>query len=192
MRLRRVFDAGLSEVTGYVLPIARERDLPMQPPKWVSGPWFFRDDRMYLIPGDSPMGYRLPLESLPWVSTGDYPYQHPHDPFAPPAPLRSAAELRMQYGGGTLAVAPGATGATGASWRRLRQQAALQPTAQARRQRPHPQQHPASRRAASLRRGFAARRCASRRATRRARPGRRSKRIRSAAASACCMCSCRR
>lgn len=115
VRLRRVFDAGLSEVTGYVLPITRERDLPMQPPKWVSGPWFFRDDRMYLIPGDSPMGYRLPLESLPWVSAGDFPYQHPHDPFAPPAPLRSAAELRMQYGGGTLEGGPGATGATGAS-----------------------------------------------------------------------------
>jgi uncharacterized protein (DUF2126 family)/transglutaminase-like putative cysteine protease len=99
MRLRRVFDAGLSQVTGYVLPIARERDVPLQAPTWVSGPWFFRDDRMYLIPGDSPMGYRLPLESLPWVSAGDYPYQHPHDPFGPPAPLRQAMELRMQYRG---------------------------------------------------------------------------------------------
>ena len=109
MRLRRVFDAGLSQVTGYVLPIARERDIPMQAPTWVSGPWFFRDGRMYLIPGDSPMGYRLPLESLPWVSAGDYPYQHPHDPFAPPAPLREAMELRMQYRGG---VVPG-TGSEG-------------------------------------------------------------------------------
>jgi uncharacterized protein (DUF2126 family)/transglutaminase-like putative cysteine protease len=99
MRLRRVFDAGLSQVTGYVMPIARERDVPMQAPTWVSGPWFFRDGRMYLIPGDSPMGYRLPLESLPWVSAGDYPYQHPHDPFGPPAPLRQAMELRMQYRG---------------------------------------------------------------------------------------------
>ena len=102
VRVRRVFDAGLSTVTGYVLPITRERDLPMQAPRWVSGPWFFRDDRMYLIPGDSPMGYRLPLESLPWVDKGDYPYQHPHDPFSPPVPLRSAAELRMQYAGGGL------------------------------------------------------------------------------------------
>src|SRR5882757_2221536 len=40
MRLRRVFDAGLSQVTGYVLPIVRERDIPMQAPAWVSGPWF--------------------------------------------------------------------------------------------------------------------------------------------------------
>ena len=112
MRLRRVFDAGLSQVTGYVLPIARERDVPMQAPTWVSGPWFFRDGRMYLIPGDSPMGYRLPLESLPWVSAGDYPYQHPHDPFGPPAPLRQAMELRMQYRGEAV-VAEGIEGRAG-------------------------------------------------------------------------------
>ena len=76
-------------------------------PKWVSGRWFFRDERMFLIPGDSPMGYRLPLDSLPWVSKTDYPYQHAHDPFAPPVPLRPAAQLRMQYDGEqrTLSVA---------------------------------------------------------------------------------------
>ena len=99
VRLRRVFDAGLSGATGYVLPLARERDMPDEAPKWVSGRWFFRDERMYLIPGDSPMGYRLPLDSLPWVSKTDYPYQHAHDPFAPPVPLRAAAQLRMQYDG---------------------------------------------------------------------------------------------
>ncbi|MBN3813312.1 transglutaminase family protein [Paraburkholderia sp. Ac-20347] len=101
LRLRRVFDAGLDAVTGYVLPLVRERAssaLPaLQSPRWVSGPWFFRDERMYLMPGDSPMGYRLPLDSLPWVAAADYPWQHTHDPFAPAEPLRSAAELRMQY-----------------------------------------------------------------------------------------------
>jgi uncharacterized protein (DUF2126 family)/transglutaminase-like putative cysteine protease len=106
MRLRRVFDAGLDTVTGYVLPLARERgETPahqpaLQGPRWVSGPWFFRDERMYLMPGDSPMGYRLPLDSLPWVAAADYPWQHTRDPFAAPAPLRSAAELRMQYEAG--------------------------------------------------------------------------------------------
>jgi transglutaminase-like putative cysteine protease len=68
VRLRRVFDAGLGGATGYVLPLARERDVPNEAPKWVSGRWFFRDERMFLIPGDSPMGYRLPLDALPWVS----------------------------------------------------------------------------------------------------------------------------
>ncbi|HTH73365.1 MAG TPA: transglutaminase family protein [Trinickia sp.] len=106
VRLRRVFDAGLQAVTGYALPIEREAadsgvgespQAPLAGPRWVTGPWFFRDERMYLIPGDSPMGYRLPLDSLPWVSAADYPWQHEHDPFAPQSPLRAAAQLRMHY-----------------------------------------------------------------------------------------------
>jgi uncharacterized protein (DUF2126 family) len=100
LRLRRVFDAGLSAVTGYALPLARERETAaaVAGPRWVTGPWFFRDERMYLIPGDSAMGYRLPLDSLPWVSAADYPWLHEHDPFAPPSALRGAAQLRAQYG----------------------------------------------------------------------------------------------
>jgi len=94
VRLRRVFDAGLAAVTGYALPLSRG---PGE--RWTSGPWFFRDERMYLIPGDSPMGYRLPLDSLPWATAADYPVQHVRDPFDEPAPLRSAAQLRMQYAG---------------------------------------------------------------------------------------------
>jgi uncharacterized protein (DUF2126 family) len=69
-------------------------------------PWFFRDERMYLIPGDSPMGYRLPLDSLPWVKDSDYPYLHDYDPFAPRGELPAPAELRRQMlglGGGAAA-----------------------------------------------------------------------------------------
>ncbi|RZL10289.1 MAG: IMP dehydrogenase, partial [Rubrivivax sp.] len=98
VRLRRVFNQGLDHVTGYVLPIKPDWPLGLSGPRWVSGPWFFRDDRMYLIPGDSAMGYRLPLDALPWVSEGDYPYLHEHDPFAPRPALRDAAELKAQYG----------------------------------------------------------------------------------------------
>ena len=99
MRLRRVFGQGLDQVVGYVLPL--QRDPHAQPglngPAWMSGPWFFRDERMYLVPGDSPMGYRLPLDSLPWVSQTDYPYAHAPDPFAPQAALPQADRLRAQY-----------------------------------------------------------------------------------------------
>jgi hypothetical protein len=56
-------------------------------PRWASGPWFLRDERMYLLPGDSPMGFRLPLDSQPWVDRADYPYVVETDPFAPRAPL---------------------------------------------------------------------------------------------------------
>ncbi|MDZ4075794.1 MAG: transglutaminase family protein [Hylemonella sp.] len=96
IRLRRVFGQKLDAVVGYVLPL-QAKDPALAGPAWSTGPWFFRDDRMYLLPGDSPMGYRLPLESLPWVKTGDYPYLIEQDPYAPRTPLPQAAQLRAQY-----------------------------------------------------------------------------------------------
>ena len=95
-RLRRIFDAGLSSVVGYVLPIRRAEGPELSGGPWITGPWFFRDERMYLFPGDSPMGYRLPLDSLPWVGKSDYPYMIEQDPFAPRDALPPAAQLRMQ------------------------------------------------------------------------------------------------
>ena len=107
VRLRRVFDQGLSHAVGYALPLKRDWPVGLSGPRWVTGPWFFRDERMYLIPGDSAMGYRLPLDSLPWVTRGEYPHSFSHDPFAPQPTLRDAAALRAQYGphavGGGLA-----------------------------------------------------------------------------------------
>jgi uncharacterized protein (DUF2126 family)/transglutaminase-like putative cysteine protease len=96
-RLRRVFDQGLSHPIGYALPLKRDDGPDLAGPRWVTGPWFFRDERMYLMPGDSPMGYRLPLDSLPWVTEGDYPYHVELDPFAPRSALPAAASLREQY-----------------------------------------------------------------------------------------------
>ncbi|HEY1128674.1 MAG TPA: transglutaminase family protein [Roseateles sp.] len=105
VRLRRVFDQGLSHVVGYVLPIRHAGNPPgaqLGGSRWQTGPWFFRDERLYLYPGDSPMGWRLPLDSLPWVSKGDYPYLIEQDPFAPRGMLPAAAALRAQ----TLGVMP--------------------------------------------------------------------------------------
>ncbi|KRI00358.1 DUF2126 domain-containing protein [Curvibacter sp. PAE-UM] len=115
IRLRRVFGQKLDAVVGYVLPL-QAKDPALAGPAWSTGPWFFRDDRMYLLPGDSPMGYRLPLESLPWVRQGDYPYLIEQDPYAPRSPLPQAAQLRTQYAAHqrTSATAQGGTaGATG-------------------------------------------------------------------------------
>ncbi len=97
IRLRRVFGQGLTHEVGYVLPIKKADGPMLSGSNWVTGPWFFRDERMYLFPGDSPMGYRLPLDSLPWVTTGDYPYHIEHDPFAPRSALPAAASIRTQY-----------------------------------------------------------------------------------------------
>lgn len=80
-RLARVFERGLERVVGFALPLERGWGPGRSP--WRSGPWFFRSERMYLIPGDSPMGFRLPLDSLPWVRKNDYPYLSPRDPMEP-------------------------------------------------------------------------------------------------------------
>jgi len=103
-RLHRVFSQGLAKVVGYALPLARVTGGADR--HWRSGPWFLRAERMYLIPGDSPMGYRLPLDSLPWASAPDYPYIHPQDPFEQRAPLPAhqalLARTRMQSPGGRV------------------------------------------------------------------------------------------
>lgn len=66
-RLRKVFDQGLTTRTGFALPIAWEGD--KQSGHWKSSRWEFSRRKMFLVPGDSPMGLRLPLSSLPWEVT---------------------------------------------------------------------------------------------------------------------------
>jgi len=78
-RLARFFQQGLGEVAGYALPI--KRATYGNQPGWMSGSWFLRDDdTMWLIPGDSPMGLRLPLDSIPWVAEKDFPWTWQRDP----------------------------------------------------------------------------------------------------------------
>ncbi|HTB67962.1 MAG TPA: transglutaminase family protein [Steroidobacteraceae bacterium] len=91
-RLAQVFEQGLQSPVGYVLPVGRNA-LGTQ---WQTGAWLLRTEHCYLIPGDSPLGYRLPLESLPWVKPEDYPYVHPPDPAQEFPPLPSAAHIRAQ------------------------------------------------------------------------------------------------
>ncbi|MDH4563360.1 transglutaminase family protein [Pseudomonas sp. BN411] len=98
-RLRRIFERGLGEVVGQILPLARSA----AGDGWESGRWFLRDEHCRLIPGDSPMGYRLPLDSQPWVSEADYPYVNPADPSQQFPPLRHAALIRQQLRDGTPA-----------------------------------------------------------------------------------------
>jgi uncharacterized protein (DUF2126 family)/transglutaminase-like putative cysteine protease len=91
-RLLRVFEQGLDRIAGQVLPIARDA----AGRRWQSGPWLLRAPRCYLIPGDSPLGYRLPLDSQPWVAAADYPYVFPPDPMDEVRPLAKYAQLRLQ------------------------------------------------------------------------------------------------
>ena len=85
-RLAQVFEQGLDKAVGYVLPL--QRGWNGAKPCWASGPRFLRAERCYLIPGDSPIGLRLPLDSLPWTSEGDYPYLYEQDPMEARSPLQ--------------------------------------------------------------------------------------------------------
>ena len=120
-RLARVFEQGLDRVVGYVLPLRREdpsdpRDPrpvqetsdPRDPrpvgdprpvsdpkdPRWISGPWFLRQAHLFLIPGDSPIGYRLPLDSLPWSAPQDAEVTAEVDPFSEYRPLAEQEPAR--------------------------------------------------------------------------------------------------
>jgi uncharacterized protein (DUF2126 family) len=109
-RLRRVFEQKLDCVVGYVLPIKVAEKAGSPGAGWTTGSWFLRDERMYLMPGDSPMGLRLPLDSLPWVSESDYPYLLEQDPSAPRDALPAHAAMAARYAPSVPALQPvGAT-----------------------------------------------------------------------------------
>ncbi len=96
-RLRRVFEQKLDAVVGYVLPVKAGEVTGKVGTVWRTGAWFLRDERMYLMPGDSPMGLRLPLDSLPWVSEADFPYLIEQDPSTPRDALPAHGHLATRY-----------------------------------------------------------------------------------------------
>ncbi len=61
--LARLFEQDPGQPSGYVLPLT----WGVHHRGWFSSPWIFRRGRLYLLPGDSSIGYRLPLDSLPWM-----------------------------------------------------------------------------------------------------------------------------
>jgi len=108
-RIARIFETGLNTVTGYVLPLKKKTIGGDR--KWVSGPWFIREQTLFLLPGDSAMGYRLPLDSLPWVKKEDYPWTIPQDPTAsyPELPPRTQLVMQSNQGVPDLQTASSAT-----------------------------------------------------------------------------------
>jgi len=80
-RLARVYAGALGASVGSVLPLRRVIQDGSR--RWQSGQWFFRGGTLFLVPGDSPIGFRLPLESLPWADPDAIEFATEPDPFAP-------------------------------------------------------------------------------------------------------------
>ena len=70
-RFARIYEQGLTSPVGVVLPL--QYCWWESTPCWRSGEWVVRSADMFLIPGDSPMGYRLPLKSLTYEDKPEYP-----------------------------------------------------------------------------------------------------------------------
>ena len=79
-RLATVFNRGLTEPAGFILPVQSWQARDGRRGRWRTERWRLRRGHMFLVPGDSPVGYRLPLASLPWIPASSYPYINPMDP----------------------------------------------------------------------------------------------------------------
>ncbi|PPC92077.1 MAG: IMP dehydrogenase [Methylobacter sp.] len=62
--LAQLLNNDLGKPGGYILPLQWN----WYSQSWRSGPWQFRRGHLFLIPGNSPIGLRLPLNSLPWLA----------------------------------------------------------------------------------------------------------------------------
>lgn len=98
-RIATVFNRGLTNPTGYVLPIQRW-NAAATGRRWITEQWKTRRGKLYLAPGDSAAGYRLPLGSLSYIAPSAYPHVVPDDPAtarpALPEPAEMLTSLRTQ------------------------------------------------------------------------------------------------
>ncbi|MGB9093177.1 MAG: transglutaminase family protein [Gallionella sp.] len=93
-RLRKVLSEDLGEPVGYMLPLHWSHQLNA----WNSSRWEFRRGEMFLVPGDSAMGLRLPLNSLPWVANNDRDHEHERSLFEAVEPLGDIdSEVSRRY-----------------------------------------------------------------------------------------------
>ncbi|MGE0702082.1 MAG: transglutaminase family protein, partial [Hyphomicrobiaceae bacterium] len=104
-RIVQVFDRGLDQPVSYVLPIQvwQTQDRGR---RWVTERWALRRQKLFLMPGDSPAGFRLPLGSLPYVAPLHMPQVGPRDPFEPAPALPERRTLMQRRRTVTLEAPP--------------------------------------------------------------------------------------
>ena len=100
-RFARVFSQGLNTPTGFVLPVQRW-NAQTQTRGWISQKWPLRRGAIFLNPGDSPIGFRLPLNSLPHVPQSSYPFIVEQDPTEPRPELPKAEAIAQKYRRGAV------------------------------------------------------------------------------------------
>jgi uncharacterized protein (DUF2126 family)/transglutaminase-like putative cysteine protease len=76
----------IGEAVGYVLPLKVVEQKPAKkkidvPTEWASSLWPLKTPHLFLLEGDSPVGFRLPLAALPAVAPEDVEVIIPADPF---------------------------------------------------------------------------------------------------------------
>lgn len=99
-RLAQVLQQGLNTPSGYVIPLQRA----WTGQGWWSCRWRFRRERLVLIPGDSPLGLRLPLNALPDDAEAEYVAER--DPFVDYPPLASHQKLMQMQPPDEVATVP--------------------------------------------------------------------------------------
>jgi uncharacterized protein (DUF2126 family) len=111
-RLARLLSRDLGRPAGFVLPVQvwNARDGRR---RWRSESWRLRRGHLFLIPGDSPLGFRLPLGSLAYLAGSDYPHVIPADPFAPRPALAGPEPRRQPFLSGAEVPEPAAPAAPG-------------------------------------------------------------------------------
>jgi uncharacterized protein (DUF2126 family) len=93
-KLAELLNEGLDEAVGYSIPLEWE----YQSGVWQSCRWKFRRNNLFLVPGNSPAGLRLPLDSIEAVKPEDEPIQPENDLFAEvrdlPESLKNVSERK--------------------------------------------------------------------------------------------------